>query len=197
MSHARLPSDFSNSEKEILLSPKRAAPCDKRAWPDEAQYVCKKERNPFSYEQVCCISTDPRTDVAPTMNVGAAICVRHVSVSGALQFAVFHAVSSVLHRNASQVIHCSELYINHHFFSIILKECKRSWHSNETNPMVTDHGGLPGPSPTAKAVRPSTLTLVRRSIKAIPRSRHFFLRSTVVILPQVHLRKPCYDFYFL
>ncbi len=41
--------------------------------------------------------------------VESAICVRHVSVSGALQFAVFHAVCCVLHRPASRVIHCSEL----------------------------------------------------------------------------------------
>lgn len=38
-----------------------------------------------------------------------AICVRHVSVSGALQFAVFHAICRVLHRPASRVIHCPEL----------------------------------------------------------------------------------------
>ena len=78
--------------------------------------TCENEKRFFlSHEQVCYRITDPRTDVALTINDRAAICVRHVSVSGALQFAVFHAVSSVLHRNASQVIHCSELYVNNFF----------------------------------------------------------------------------------
>ena len=49
-----------------------------------------------------------------TQNVEGAICVRHISVSGALQFAVLHAVCCVLHRPASQVIHCSELFDRHY-----------------------------------------------------------------------------------
>ena len=42
----------------------------------------------------------------------SAICVRHISVSGALQFAVFHAVGCVFHRPTSRVIHCSELFLS-------------------------------------------------------------------------------------
>ena len=48
------------------------------------------------------------------------MCVRHVSVSGALQFAVFRAVCCVLHRPASRVIHCSELWKKFFFFINII-----------------------------------------------------------------------------
>lgn len=71
------------------------------------------ENSPFrlylAHKMIREVPTDPQTDVPPTKYVGSAICVRHVSVSGALQFAVLHAVSCVLHRPASRVIHCSEL----------------------------------------------------------------------------------------
>jgi hypothetical protein len=81
------------------------------AWPGETQYAWTvlKYR---THDQACCNHQTLRQTWPCQINDRAAICVRHVSVSGALQFAVFHAVSSVLHRNASQVIHCSELYVN-------------------------------------------------------------------------------------
>ena len=63
-------------------------------------------------EMMSTRQTDPQAGVPPTSTAESAICVRHISVSGALQFAVFHAVCCVLHRPASQVIHCSELYVS-------------------------------------------------------------------------------------
>ena len=62
------------------------------------------------------ISNRPSDRRASNKNVESAMCVRHVSVSGALQFAVFRAVCCVLHRPASRVIHCSELQKIQHFF---------------------------------------------------------------------------------
>lgn len=65
-----------------------------------------------SYERACITvnkSTDPQTDKATSKPV-AAMCVRKSSVRRVLQFTPFIGASSVLHRPASRVIHCLQLY---------------------------------------------------------------------------------------
>ena len=51
-----------------------------------------------------------------------------------------------------------------------------------------------GPEPSAGAVSAGQSPLRDRTTGG---TRRRFGHRTIVILPQVHLRKPCYDFYFL
>ena len=117
-------------------------------------------------------------------NVEGAICVRHVSVSGALQFTVFHAVCCVLHRPVSQVIHFSEL------FSRIINQTNQLSHFIA----MKTHPNFFGTSWTES--EESKLAVSRYNQENTSETLLLSI-ITSVILPQVHLRKPCYDFYFL
>ena len=65
---------------------------------------------------------------------------------------------------------------------------------------VVRGGTLPGLDAAADQVctqaRPGGRALPRSQAEG-PRRRRCFRNETLMILPQVHLRKPCYDFYFL
>lgn len=39
--------------------------------------------------------------------------------------------------------------------------------------------------------------LVELNVGLVLKSKSVFVIASIMILPQVHLRKPCYDFYFL
>lgn len=55
-------------------------------------------------------------------------------------------------------------------------------------------GGRPRRDPAGEETRPPALSCPEASCRARPCDR---AGEPVMILPQVHLRKPCYDFYFL
>ena len=162
-----------------------------------------------------------------------------------LQFTFRRAVSCVLHRPSSQVIHCAVLYFQQHSLSQE-QHCKSFTHLRHPNkgkspakascrgesslissisPLIGLWGTEPLHQPTGNDLaldRPDRHSRCRRPLRqewphgneergsrappASSENREFFgydrnglLHSLkpVMILPQVHLRKPCYDFYFL
>ena len=129
-----------------------------------------------------------------------------------LQFTRHLGVSSVLHRPLSQMIHCIVLYLA---FSDLASERfekrtnfkldiptrgdhklrpKGQSHRQETSRQTIDQPRAVLPvEHTSPAARTSDKPLVPRSY----RCSNTRLDKPIMILPQVHLRKPCYDFYFL
>ena len=143
-----------------------------------------------------------------------------------LQFTFRRAVSCVLHRPPSQVIHCIVLFFNdsEHTRSPAFQSNKQFRHPNMGGLSKLEGRGrraLDGTRPYPRLEPPATpraLTAPRvtRSVAtgrrqaASPRGlpeqatrgvvylyRATRAQNSVMILPQVHLRKPCYDFYFL
>ena len=155
-----------------------------------------------------------------------------------LQFTRRRAVSCVLHRPTSQVIHCAVLYsllIRRHFCPLLSFSLKQnSFHVSFNRELYNPETGgertlsglhrtSPNPShrPNAKSLtvkaprsqccsrtqtgeQPTAPPICRRSSErgGLPRGCFDFLspkllEKPIMILPQVHLRKPCYDFYFL
>ena len=158
-----------------------------------------------------------------------------------LQFTFRRAVSCVLHRPPSQVIHCIVLS----FWQIQKTERPLSWRKNQTAKFFSFSTSLRGegldrnpgsegrkliaqflwkspsreteyctlrsgpPLPTARSLDSSGdvggVTAKSRRARGArhccPRCFCFSMfdvgRKSIMILPQVHLRKPCYDFYFL
>ena len=111
-SHSRPPPSCSSRFHSNVDEPKLDQQSNTQSTRGEAQYALEVSERNNHREMFVAVQQTLRQTWPWQVNDRAAICVRHVSVSEALQFAVFHAVSSVLHRNASQVIHCSELYVN-------------------------------------------------------------------------------------
>ena len=144
-----------------------------------------------------------------------------------LQFAFRHAVSCVLHRPPSQVIHCTVLFHNkvqltknglfpQQTFRVTApheggehKKTRRrakSFERFEPHPINQAAGGAASgqdqvvPSPgSAHSVRPKADEPMapRRSPETGVFAKLEASKKPLMILPQVHLRKPCYDFYFL
>ena len=135
-----------------------------------------------------------------------------------LQFTLCHAFSSVLHRPPSQLIHCIVLYsILYAFtrkrFPRIQRLCSRGEKGSKvgTRPghRAAAHRHPPGlasrgtdhrlAAPQQTGCRPAS-SRTRRG-PGIPGGGYQSLKTAkpwpLMILPQVHLRKPCYDFYFL
>ena len=159
-----------------------------------------------------------------------------------LQFTFRRAVSCVLHRPPSQVIHCTVLCFKHcsasapgirinSFFQLT----SHHWGGQQSNSsppwregafpgeetyVVRPHQGTPTRATSEPERRESRLAGhgVRRvsrqtgqdpelqackSKRRVPSSVQLFAQAnhlranSLMILPQVHLRKPCYDFYFL
>ena len=55
-----------------------------------------------------------------------------------------------------------------------------------------------GATPEAGALRPITVQqLAPRTRATVENAQRVNVGYVLMILPQVHLRKPCYDFYFL
>ena len=148
----------------------------------------------------------------------AAICVQKVDVQCVLQFTLLLALSCVLHRLASRVIHRRESFNNDlatidYQRQVSLAPSSRG-RSSSTKTTTTSRA--PGQHFRSVHVRPPPLlpgrrrpsTPVgppakrgRRDAVALDKPTRLVLRSLatapIMILPQVHLRKPCYDFYFL
>ena len=152
-----------------------------------------------------------------------------------LQFTFRRAVSCVLHRPPSQVIHCIVLC-----FRCLREELgfentahtltsRRGEHTTDAtrgegrgslrrlNPPSGCWNGAPHPTPEPADARPAPNGTGRRTAVEPPTggseapgrvrggpfprlcisSRSPPEQGSIMILPQVHLRKPCYDFYFL
>ena len=167
--------------------------------------------------------SDPQTDKATGKPV-AAMCVRKSSARRVLQFTPINAASCVLHRPASQVIHRLQLCFRFDQKKIktsvptLLARFRRSQYhiglfsvKKTSAPKPSGLGlcfcrTLGGINPDDKRPGQSTAefksadaSFVRLSAPAArpgPTEKAKSLYS-LMILPQVHLRKPCYDFYFL
>ena len=144
-----------------------------------------------------------------------------------LQFAFRHAVSCVLHRPPSQVIHCTVLFHNK-------VQLTKKWPKSTTDISgdSSSRGGrarktrrraksferlnltqstrppaerLAGRTKWSRALAPRTASGQRQTSRwprdKSPETGVFAKleasKKPLMILPQVHLRKPCYDFYFL
>ena len=135
-----------------------------------------------------------------------------------LQFTLCHAFSSVLHRPPSQLIHCIVLYSKFFLLSqgkgfhasrgfVPGGKREQSWHetraSGSSPPALTrpsqpgDRSPLGGPAtdrlPACELPDPSRARDPGGGYQSLKTAKPWPL----MILPQVHLRKPCYDFYFL
>ena len=106
----------------------------------------------------------------------SARCVQRFNVSQILQFTLRIAFCCVLHRCESQEIHCQKLFL-------ILFSCYKCFKMDGASKQC-----------------PRRLTLiptVSNSYELRTLASSSFRASTIMIQPQVHLRLPCYDFYFL
>ena len=147
----------------------------------------------------------------------AAICVQKVDVQCVLQFTLLLALSCVLHRLASRVIHRRESSNNDLANNNLSNRSCLTPQVTVPIHHITPH--TPARVPVARCARvcrgrspqddvPSPLAFLSLcSLVRLPISTRaeaiamLVLRSLatapIMILPQVHLRKPCYDFYFL
>ena len=126
-----------------------------------------------------------------------------------LQFTRHLRVSSVLHRPLSQMIHCIVLYL-------VFRQTSLSAFKKLTNLKLTAlqgeitvhavHGQTPADKQSARPepcyrtdtqVGPQELTTFVIESREISTLSSMKPDKPIMILPQVHLRKPCYDFYFL
>ena len=126
-----------------------------------------------------------------------------------LQFTRHLRVSSVLHRPLSQMIHCIVLYL-------VFRQTSLSAFKKLTNLKLTAlqgeitvhavHGQTPADKQSARPepcyrtdtqVGPQELTTFVVESREISTLSSMKPDKPIMILPQVHLRKPCYDFYFL
>ena len=140
-----------------------------------------------------------------------------------LQFTFRRAVSCVLHRPPSQVIHCIVLFFNVLHFSVQHAKIQQnrlvqipSRGTMQTRAkatcvfklayLCTGHWRATGgavPSDVAghsvgRATRPSPEARAGAQADYSKQSKQASrFSNSLMILPQVHLRKPCYDFYFL
>ena len=129
-----------------------------------------------------------------------------------LQFTRHLRVSSVLHRPLSQMIHCIVLYLA--FSDLASERFEKRTNFKLDIPTRGDHklrpkGQSHRPETSRQTIdQPSTVLPVKHtSLTArtsdkplVPggyRCSNTRLDKPIMILPQVHLRKPCYDFYFL
>ncbi len=130
-----------------------------------------------------------------------------------LQFTRHLRVSSVLHRPLSQMIHCIVLYLA--FSDLASERFEKRTNFKLDIPTRGDHKLRPEKSRSHSRELADKLstspklcyqpnTQVGLQELAEPRlslSREVInfwtSQASIMILPQVHLRKPCYDFYFL
>ena len=130
-----------------------------------------------------------------------------------LQFTRHLRVSSVLHRPLSQMIHCIVLYLA--FSDLASERFEKRTNFKLDIPTRGDHKLRPKKSRSHSRELADKLstspklcyqpnTQVGLQELAEPRlslSREVInfwtSQASIMILPQVHLRKPCYDFYFL
>ena len=139
-----------------------------------ANKVFKRAAYAYAYasllvsDQVCF---DTEADLAVTLS--AVMYVRNIDDLCILQFTPTLASGRVLHRPASRVVH--------------RRKCSLA---------PSRFGNLPRGA--ARAGLSLVVTESSKYFSSGPKPLSFVLRSFVsMILPQVHLRKPCYDFYFL
>ena len=139
------------------------------------------------------------------------MCVQGVDVQCVLQFTLIHAAGCALHRLTSRVIHRLELFVSLSLVEALrpLQMHHRPYVRGEKGEALERRGAeglLPSPYTWAQPCLPAHARRrypdeqppIRLSSKDEPDQRAL-VRGTepIMILPQVHLRKPCYDFYFL
>ncbi len=153
---------------------------------------------------------------APRNSPGAQGAFKDSMIHWILQFTLLIAFRCVLHRCESQEIRCWKLYM-------IIIGTKAQWSHSTTYYVVYEYIVLKGEVKQRRAVcfrtqqsshpdrHPSDTRLSPKDYKMCTggwiRSRQACTCSkepatthqeySIMILPQVHLRKPCYDFYFL
>ncbi|GBM54732.1 hypothetical protein AVEN_76241-1 [Araneus ventricosus] len=147
------------------------------------------------------------------------MCVRKISAQCVLQFTPNLAAGCVLHRPVSRVIHCSELYnfyLANRFRKVVVRSRMRSKRCADQHissslapslgtPLLPKSGPGNIDTPIIKRHRFEFLALRSQLVwKPAPARNHqihgdpsCISVKPIMILSQVHLRKPCYDFYFL
>ena len=134
-----------------------------------------------------------------------ATCVQRFDDSQILQFTLLIALCYVLHRYTSQEIHRWQLCILFLFFgpraearnrfteASIVKLDVYKIHWKSTLAVIKNNCKEASPTEPFKTTFSQLMSIP--VLKLSPKNRK--QTQTEMILPQVHLRKPCYDFYFL
>ena len=157
------------------------------------------------------VDDNPQTCMLP-MYSGAQFAFKILMIHWVLRFALVIAFCRVLHRSESQEIHCWKCFSHwstQPFGCIcdVLRPQSRSTRqyasaSARTHALQTVNGvvGQTCASPASEgSLAFPTLNSGSRGRQLVPtcRSGGGPNRVVLMILPQVHLRKPCYDFSFL